>query len=54
MAVVGEHQVTEGNGRGPSGQEGLIWSEYQVLVGAPELAGIITKVFINPKKEGSA
>ena len=54
MSGVGERQGTGGNGRGPSGQEGLIWSEYQVLVGAQELAMIITKVFIKPKKEGGS
>jgi len=28
MAGVGERQISGGNGRGPSGQEGLIWFEY--------------------------
>jgi len=28
MAVIGERQGAGGNGRGPSGQEGLIWFEY--------------------------
>ena len=58
MSGVGERQVTGEvtgeNGRGPPGQEGLICSEYQVLVGAQELAMIITKVFIKPKKEGGS
>jgi len=52
MAGVGERQVTVGTGRNRLGQEGWICSEYQVLVGAQELAMIITRVFIKPKKKG--
>jgi len=44
MSVIKERQVTGGNGRGPSGQEGWLWEDFGFVIsfGSGQLAPPMT------------